>query len=150
MDALKAVPVDAALIFETNDFGGFIHKLNQENKIWKELMDFKVIDRIDRQMLLLDSIIQNVKTCKELVQRNSLYVSAHQTGRDKVGLIWILNLPQGIHDKQIHDMVSDLKGGGEITQKEYNRIKISHLSSGKGTEKREISFAVSNGIIMIS
>ena len=53
MDALKAVPVDAALVFETNDFEGFIHNINKENKIWKELMSFRVIEKIDRNILFL-------------------------------------------------------------------------------------------------
>jgi len=150
LDALRAVPVDAALIFETNDFEGFIQKVNQENKIWKEFMHFKGIEQIDREMLLLDSIIQNVQTCKELIERNSLYVSAHQTGKNNVGLIWILKIPQGVHEKQIEDLVGDLKGDRSITQKEYNRIKIFHIGSGKGSGDNGFSYAVSNGLFIVS
>ena len=124
LDALRAVPVDAALIFETNDFEDFLHKVNQENKIWKELMHFEEIEQIDRQMLFLDSIIQNEQTAKELIHRNSLYVSAHQTGKNNLGLVWIVTIPQGVHDKQVQDLIGDLAGNGTITQKEYNKIKI--------------------------
>jgi len=150
LDALRAVPVDAAFIFETNDVEGFIHKVNQENNIWKELLHFKGIERIDRQILLLDSIIQNVQTCKELIQRNSLYVSAHQTGKNNVGLIWILKIPQGVNDKQIQDLVGDLKGDRTITQEEYNGIKISHIGAGKGSGDNGFSYAVSNRLFIIS
>ena len=150
MDALKAVPVDAALILETNDFQGFIQKMSQENKIWQELIDFDMISGIDQQMLFLDSVFQNVKISKEIIQRTPLYVSAHQIGKDKVGLIWILNLPKGIHEKQVQELISDLNSETDISHKEYNRIKITQMLSGKGVGEKELSVAVSNGVLLIS
>lgn len=150
MDALRAVPVDAALIFETNDFEGFLHKVNQENKIWKELMYFKGVELIDRQMLLLDSIIQNEQIAKEIIHRNSLYVSVHQTGKNKVGLIWIVTIPQGLHDKQVQDLIGDLVGDKILTEKEYNKIKIFHVEPGKGSRDNGFTYAVSNKLLIAS
>lgn len=148
LDALRAVPVDAALIFETNDFEEFLQKVNQENKIWKELMHFKEIEQIDRQMLLLDSIIHNEQTARELVQRNPIYLSAHHTGKNNVDLIWIVAIPQGVHEKQIHDLIGDLSGDRTVTQKEYNRIKIFHIEPGKRSTGKGFSYAVSNRLLI--
>ncbi len=150
MDALRAVPVDAALIFETNDLEEFIHKVNRENKIWKELVYFEGIERIDRNMHFLDSLIQNIQFCKELLHRNTIYVSAHQTGKNNIGLIWILKIPQGVHEKQIHDLMVDLKGNNAMTTKEYNRIKIFHIDTGKGKEYSSYSYAISNRLLIMS
>ncbi len=150
LDALRAVPVDAALIFETSDLEGFIHKVNQESKIWKELIHFEGIDRINRQMFFLDSLLKHVSLCKTLVQRNSIYASAHQTGKNNVGLIWILKIPQGVHDKQIHDLIGDLKGNSAMTEKEYNRIEIVTIDPGKESGNNSFSYAISNRLLIIS
>ncbi|UCG27204.1 MAG: DUF3352 domain-containing protein, partial [Bacteroidales bacterium] len=149
-NALSAVPVDATFVFETNDISGFIRKLNRESKIWMELRELSSVKSVDQDMLFLDSLVQHVKLFREIIQKNSLFVSFHPTGKNKMGMIWYFNLPSKIHFRQIQELLRDMTSNRQLIEKEYNRTRILQLDFPAEKKKRILSVTVLDGIAMAS
>ena len=58
VDAILAVPTDAALIISAQDIAGFIHEELARNKIWEELTAFPEVERIHRILFRLDTLLR--------------------------------------------------------------------------------------------
>ena len=88
---MHAVPSDAAIVIETNDFQDLFKKLNYDNLIWQELIHLDKTKRLNQQILFLDSLFQYSKPIKQTFQNSSVIISLHKTGKEKIEIIstWI-------------------------------------------------------------
>lgn len=150
VDSMRAVPSDAAIVIETNDFQDLLKKLNYDNLIWQELIHLDKTNRLNQQILFLDSLFQHSKPIKQTFQNSSVIISFHKTGKEKIEIIYLLNLPAQMNPHQFNEMISKISLSGKITQREYSSVKIYEIAFRSGQDRKKVSYAVSDGIIMFS
>ncbi|GAG94357.1 unnamed protein product, partial [marine sediment metagenome] len=147
---MRAVPSDAAIVIETNNFQELFKKLNYDNLIWQELIHLDKTNRLNQEILFLDSLFQHSKPIKQTFQNSSVIISFHKTGKEKIGIIYLLNLPAQMNPHQFNEMISKISLSGKITQREYSSVKIYEIAFRSGQDRKKVSSAVSDGVIMFS
>nr|MBA3971572.1 hypothetical protein [Bacteroidota bacterium] len=58
-EAINAIPIDAAIIFETKQAKSTWKKLSQTNIMWEELLALSSISKLNKEIEYIDSILQN-------------------------------------------------------------------------------------------
>jgi len=66
--SFDAIPHDAALILKSSELVRIIEE-RQKNPIWKELLNFPAIEKLDHQIGFLDSITGNNQDIRNFLER---------------------------------------------------------------------------------
>ena len=150
-EPLKAIPMNASLIIKVNDFRSLFKKTCVNNAIWNELKTIPDLGRINRQLLFLDSLFQHVPDASQLLQNPPSFISAHFTGKDKVSLMHIFQLPSRYSEKKIVDLISGLVvNAGTLRTRKYENAEIHEVALLNEKAVKNFSFAVYRDILMIS
>jgi hypothetical protein len=108
---LNAVPIDAALVLQINDFRNFEENLLIKNKIWNDLEFISSLDKMQRDVLYLDSIAGKDARISEALYESEIYLSAHFIGGRKVEYLFIFTGRNGDSERNIIGALS-----GEVNQ----------------------------------
>jgi hypothetical protein len=150
-EPLKAVPVNAFAFMRVNDFNALYEKTTVNSHIWTELKTIPGFERINSELRFLDSLYRTVPMAREILQATPSFVSAHVTGKDKVSLLHVLQLPSGYGENSVDEMVSGLvQNKGTNTSRKYEGTTLHEVSLHNKTGVNDFSWAVSGDILMIS
>jgi hypothetical protein len=149
-EPLKALPINAMAIVQVNNFKALFEKTSANNQIWNEIKIIPGFDRIDRQLHYLDSLLQFVPEVRDILQNPPSFISAHATGKDRISILHVIQLPSRYGDKNILELVSGLLGpSGTVVNRKYEGVALHEAVTGHSTVS-SISWAVSRNILMIS
>lgn len=150
-EPLKAIPVNASLIVKVNDFMALFEKTSVNNSIWNELRIIPNFNQIDSQLRFLDSLFRNVPDVSQILQHPPSFISAHFTGKDKISLMHVFQLPPRLHQKKIIELINNLVvNSGTVKVREYEGVDIHEVALLDRTKVNNFSFAVFQDILMIS
>jgi len=150
-EPLQAIPLNASLIIQVNDFKALFEKTSVNNAIWNELTSIPEFERIDKQLRFLDSLFKYVPETEQILQNPPSFISAHFTGKDRVSLMHVLQLPHHFHEKRIVDLISGLVvNSGTLNTRKYEGIAIHEVALLNETAVKNFSFSVYKDILMIS
>ncbi len=150
-EPLKAIPISASLIMQVNDFRNLFEKTSVHNAIWNELKTIPDFARIDRQLRFLDSLYKYVPDAELILQNPPSFISAHFTGKDKVSLMHIFQLPPRYSEKKIVDLIKGLVvNAGTMSIRKYENVTVHEVALLNENAVRNFSFAVSRDIVMLS
>ncbi|PLX05695.1 MAG: hypothetical protein C0594_06830, partial [Marinilabiliales bacterium] len=150
-NAMAAVPVDAAFVFESADLSSLIKELETNNQIWNELLQADLVSKTHSAMLYLDSIISGSEVLNSVLDHQPVLISAHLSGKEKFDYLFLLNLPAGTEADAVVDFVEPrLNGKGVIAGRTYDNQQVYDVRPNvKGTFP-SFSFAVVRGVCIIS
>jgi hypothetical protein len=150
-EPLKAIPVNASVIIKVNNFKALFEKISVNNSIWNEIHVVPGFNRIDRQLRFLDSLFRFVPEAGQLLQYPPSFISAHFTGKDRISLLHVFQLPPRYHEKKIVDLISKLVvSSGTVKIRNYEGIDIHEVVLLSKASVNNFSFAVYHDILMIS
>jgi hypothetical protein len=150
-EPLKAVPLDAAFIVRINNFRSLMKNMRKENKIWEELRILPVFDRIDQKMGYLEFLNSKYPVARDLLLNESAYISAHFTGRGKVGFVHYYKLPRGVGERKINDLISKLLiNSGTVSQRKYEGRTINDVRLLNQDVASNFSYTVTDGLFILS
>ncbi|MEE4198046.1 MAG: hypothetical protein V2I54_10410 [Bacteroidales bacterium] len=146
-DLLKAIPLDAAFIIDSENFIDKAHVISQNNKIYKELTHLKKVNSFHQDLSSLIKLYEENKFIKELIDDNRLVLSAHRSGKENIAFLFLLKM-NTLRDKKIILQYIEqwLNQKGEIKKREYNNTLIYQVESGE----REFHFTFNQGVLMFS
>jgi hypothetical protein len=150
VEPIHAVPSDAAIIIETTDIHNLIRRLHQDNLIWQELSHMDNTNRLNQQILFLDSLFQHSRTVKQVIQNSTVVISIHKTGKEKADLIYLLNIPVKFNQNQLNEIVSEISLHGKVTERIYSSVKIHEIEYEYSQGAKKLSYAISGGVLMLS
>ena len=150
-EPLRAIPMSASLIMQVNDFRNLFEKVSVHNAIWNELKTIPDFARIDRQLRFLDSLYKYVPDAEQILKNSPSFLSAHFTGKDKVSLMHIFQLPPRYSEKKIVDLIRGLVvNSGTISIRKYENVSVHEVALLNENAVRNFSFAVYRDILMLS
>jgi hypothetical protein len=150
-DPINAIPVNASVIIKVNDFNALHEKTSAEYKIWQQLRNLPLLNRIDKQIVFIDSLMKNVPDIEKILDNPPYFISAHFTGNEKISLFHVFRLPAGISGRKVTDFISSLiVNSGTVTVRKYEGTDIHEVALLNQSKVNNFSFAVRGDILMIS
>jgi hypothetical protein len=149
-DPFTAVPDDASIIIKIRGPYFNIRPILEENNIWNEILAFPSVKRFNTNFITLDSILSNDRRAAEMVKKNELMLSFHQSGKNKFDFIAYMPLVSRNSDKQLISLVEqNAEGKAVITGRKYSGSRIFDV---RFLERTNLNFSIgfSNGLVIIS
>jgi len=151
---LKAIPSEAALIFESNNFPTLVNQLHQNNQLWDELSTTTWFKRSNKQIEFLDSIFRKNENIKAIVKNSPVMISVHELAKGNTETLYLMNVPES-KEKDVITFIQELtRNHASLTHRTYNNIQIfDAVFTNTGKQKtytQTLSFAVAQQILVIS
>ncbi len=146
---LKLIPQDAAYILKLNGLN-ISNQLSQEELVvWKDLCAIDAFKRIDNELLLLDSLIDENGKFGKHVSINTIYVSGHFSGANKIHQLVLLSLPYNLSEREIRQYLhrNEPNQISDFSERRYEGKTIYSISL---SNKRVIALAQINGFLAYS
>ncbi len=127
--AIDAVPINAAVIFETSNLTNLNNKLKKESQIWPEILDFSQLEEFNRQLSSFDTIISSSPHLHRILDGKKILVSNHLIGTNKNILLFSLKITK----KESRQLQKELFSLSKIDStkenfRTYNDIKLFTLN----------------------
>ena len=120
-----AIPIDAGLIADIRDYGELCRSLH-ENDLWNVLSGIPSIGTLNREMMLLDSLVQHHEQTAPF--RDNIIFSFHPVGKEEVQGIGYMKMGS---DKEVRSLMDFLKvqltGKAVVSQRMYDQINITDV-----------------------
>jgi hypothetical protein len=150
-EPIRAIPLNASVIVKVNNLRSLFEKLTTHNAIWNELRTIPDFGRIDRQLHFLDSLFKNVPEAEQILKNPPSFISAHFTGKDKVSLMHVFQLPPHYPERKIADLLAGLVvNAGTVSTRKYENTVIHEVALLNESTVKNFSFAVYRDILIVS
>ncbi|MGC9330259.1 MAG: DUF3352 domain-containing protein [Bacteroidales bacterium] len=140
--SISLVPVDVNMLIEISDPTRLIDFLQTQPVFWQDLLNVPAFDKLNHDMLWLDSMLSNHDVLNELFSRNSLIISIHDIGKHKLGSLFILGIPDNIKDKSVLREIENLAKKTNLRERMYENIKVYELQT---TSEKHYSYSIFKG-----
>lgn len=138
---ISAIPIDAALILETNDLSSSLQKLS-ENKAWQSLSNGTSIKTYQKTFTQIDSILISKKL--SLVNVNPILISIHMTGSQSTDWLCISsteNIKQELKSVEYHLNQSSIP-----IKHSYSNATITEISN----KQNNTFFSIHKELLFVS
>jgi hypothetical protein len=143
---INAVPLDAALIFESKQSANAWLKL-ASGDMWKELMGTATGTKLNLQVHYLDSLFRSAPAVGQLLINQSVFISAHSSGPSSFDFLYVYSLPNLSHQSTVVGFIKKVNNNKEPDSRAYDDVEINTIHP---PHKDSLSFAFLNGILMMS
>ena len=148
VNIIKAVPVDAAIIIESNKLFSFLHKERNNNQIWSELTNIDNINKLNKKINKLDTIISGNENIKNIFKNRETIISIHNIGKTNYDLLFLVKIKSINESKHLKEfIIKQFNKNSDITQRKYNNTNILKIAHSNNSTFY-LSFA--KGIVMFS
>ena len=144
-----AIPLDAGLIVDVRDYGELCRSL-RENGLWNAISGISSIGKLNGEMMLLDSLVQNHE--QTMPFRSNIIFSFHPVGKEGMQSIGYVKMS---NDKEFRNLTDWFKGHfagkGDVLQRVYDQVNITEIVFND-TKLKTYSFscAYRGGILVFS
>ena len=150
-EPLKAIPSSASVIIKVNNFSALLKELNDNNTLWNTLNTIPGVDRINRQMYLLDSLYDHLPEIAQILNYSPSFISAHVTGNEHISIMHAFKLPDKSGEKKISDLITGfVVNAGTINNRTYEGVDIYEVVLLNEHLLNNFSFALTHNILIFS
>ena len=151
VDIIQAVPTDAAIIMNAENISAFIHEELSRNKIWEELIALPDLDRLNRILFRLDTLMREDDEISDLYRNMQASVSLHKSGKSNYDFMLYCPLENTGNEKQIIRFILEgVPDGSIISNRKYNDVRIYDVQYPKDRAKDNFSYVISHGLFVLS
>ncbi len=144
-NAIVAVPQNAALIIQGNNFKTVFSKLTSSNIIWEELVaNSSTIHLFNQQLSFINSLITN-PTLEQITSNEPVIASIHQVGANGFDAIYYFSTSNTIDADALLNKIQSLTKTTP-TIRNYDDVSIYNFK----LEDQELSLIYEKGIIAFS
>jgi hypothetical protein len=129
IDTLSAVPQSAALIFESDNVTDAWRDLTAKSRVWEELLATDYFYRLNEIGEGLDSLMRNDAELREVLSEKPIAISAHMTGGQDFGFLFIVQLEKGTNFSEIHESIRETFHTTAIESRVYDGQNINSFNS---------------------
>ena len=151
VDIIQAVPTDAAIIVNAQNISVFIHEELSGNKMWEELTALPGIDRMNRILFRLDTLMREDDEISGLYRSMQASVSLHRSGKSNYDFVLYCPLENTGNEKQIIRFILEgVPDGSQISNRKYNDVRIYDVQFPRHRDRDNFSFVISHGLFVLS
>lgn len=144
-DIYRAIPLDASIIIESNNFVERLGEIQSENKIWTELMQFPSVKELNNDIDFIKNLSANNQLISDLTKDKQVVITAHKLGKANLGFIFFIRLQNFRDKKYLIESIGSLIGK-DISTRNYNNARIYTVK----TTQKELNFSFNKGALMMS
>lgn len=141
-----AVPLNSALILESNQPSKLWERLHNESTYWKSLLQVKEIKSLDNQLLMLDTLLGAFPDMQNDKEKHPMIISMVKGVKD-YGFVVIAEIGSAIQFYEIERVLwNTFEGRLRIVEQ-----KLSGFQSGllmDGSLENQFSFVITNGLLI--
>ncbi len=150
-EPLQAIPLDASAVLKINKLDDMLKKFHKESGIWNELKNVPSYQQLEFQMQFLDSVLRTTPEARQLLLNSPSYLSAHYTGKDKIGFLHVYEIPKNLSERKIHALISRfIFSKGTITERNYDGKKIFDVRLLNENKVKSFSYATIRNLFILS
>lgn len=146
-EAVNAVPLNAALIFESRQARATWKKLSDANIMWADLLGTKLISKLNREGRAVDSLLALNPEAAQLLNDRSLFISLHQSSANDFDFLYLYSLPDITHESTVDNFIRSTRPGAEPTEREHDGVTLYSMPLDSGSI---FHYAFSKGIFISS
>ena len=143
---INAIPLDAALIFESKQAPLAWNKL-ATSEMWQELIGTSTGNKLNHQVKYIDSLLKNTPSVAQLLINQSVFISAHSSGMNSFDFLFVYSLPNLSHRSTVNGFLKTVNNNTEPLSRLYDDVEINTIHP---KHKDSLSFAFLQGILMMS
>ncbi len=143
-NAVSAIPIDAAFVFESKQSQVALHKLIESN-MWEELVGISAATKLNAQFQTVDSVLNTAPKIVQLLSNQSLFISAHVSGTNSFDFLYSCSIPY-LQNSIVNDFFKAMNDSREPDSREYDDVDIHTIHP----KNDSLSFAFFQGIFMMS
>lgn len=149
VDAMRAIPADAALIAETGSATDIWRDLSQSSVIWDELQATDLYFRLNAVGTALDSMLRKESDMRKFFANRPLVLSVHSSGaRTHSFLVALPLVDQSDVEVLYNQLIKLLRPQSPPTTKTYDGVKIT--TAQPAFSDVPISFFIHEQILVVS
>lgn len=143
---INAIPLDAALIFESKQSITAWNKL-ETSQMWQELLGTSTGKKLNGQVRYIDSLLKTSPSISQLLVNQSVFISAHSIGSNAFDFLFVYSLPNLGYQSAVEDFLKKTNNNNEPFIRTYDDtdIRIIHPKN-----KDSLSFVLLQGILIMS
>jgi hypothetical protein len=146
-DVFRLIPLDAALIVESEDFIEKVEDIRIENKIWQELLVFPKVKQFDNDLKYVSNLTLKNEIIQSIIEDNHVVASAHKIGKEDLGFLLFIKLRNARDKKFLLETVQDaLSAQGTIQKRDYNGVNIYSIQN----VEKNIYYSFFKGVFIYS
>ena len=142
---LNAIPLDAALIFESKQSANAWSKLATSN-LWQEFIGSATGHKLNHQIHYIDSLFKQAPSVAQLLVNQSVFISAHSTN-SSFDFLFVYSLPNLSHQSTVTEFIKNVNNNKEPLSRLYDNTEIKTIYP---KNKDSLSFTFLNGILIMS
>ena len=124
-DPYLSVPTSAAIIMDIKNGHELWEELANTNIMWEALMSTETFSQLNQSLVLLDTLYTNFSVVREIIDNQSILISAHMTGALNYHFITTFSLPAGIDKENALSYIQEIsKGLINLSKKEFEGEEI--------------------------
>lgn len=119
--SINAVPINSSSIVEIQNISVFLNSIEKDTIFSKKLLEVSAFQNLNKSILFVDSLIENNKKAKKIIENKSMLISFHLLGKEKVEQLCILNFSGNSEKRKIEEFIQDLLSDTvSINQREFD------------------------------
>jgi hypothetical protein len=138
---IEAIPIDAALIIETNDVSTSIRELT-ENKLWQALTNKALLNPSLKEIKSVDSTLSTFGV--DLQNINPVFLSLHLTGSRSFDWLAVSTTENQVQQLQLLEL--SLKSFSTVQEHPYSSAKIIEVD----THNKKIFYSIHKELVFMS
>ena len=113
--AIIAIPSDAAIIIESDNFPSAWNELKTVSVYWNKLKGIELIDQIEARTAYLDSLFSKEDRIAQLISGQATFISIHLTGVHNYDYLFLVSLKNTNQMRDFNKTVKSLVDENTIT-----------------------------------
>lgn len=146
-DGINAIPVDAAVIFESKQAKNTWKKLSQTNIMWEELLGTSTVSELNNNAVFIDSILQLYPTIYSLLEEHSVCISLHPNNNKSFNILYVYSLPNLNYQSEIENFFEKLNKGRALVYSDFENAKTTQISVAS---KTPLHLSIVSGTLLLS
>ena len=141
----NAIPKDAFMFAELTNITSLWKNNAQSNEIWKALQQFGSFNDANNDLIFIDNLIQKNKSLQSVLESNKSYVSFHLTAKNKISLLYLINIPVTFNKSEIHSILKNTKEF-VFNERKFDDVKIYEVK--RNATATPFVYSVYKGVFM--
>jgi len=146
---IQAISQNSVIFLEFRNPVKTFRKLTARTDLWRELTDISVFDKINNQILYLDSVVSTHMEVYDMISQNKCFISILQVDTGNLEALYVIELSQSNTSHSIKNFIQDANGKNNlIISKPYRKTEINsvHIPG----IKKAFNFSVYKGLFLAS
>lgn len=142
-EAIHAIPLNAAVVVEGNDFPGTWKKLSSGNIIWEALKSSDYFTTLNNDLSQLDSIYSSSAELQKAVVGKQVYAAAVQSGAQDYHFLFVMSMPADGKPEFVDQLFTQNKVALQNKSYDGAAIKIAAVA-----HERKFSYTIHKGLLL--